>query len=80
MNKYLETNENIFVLPRLGGSAGWSTLLYAKGCGFESSQGTDLGCRLDPSWGAWGRQPMDVSLSVSVFLSPPLPLSLKKKS
>ena len=47
-----------------------------KVAGSDPNQGTYLGCRPGPLWGIHERQPhIDVSLSLS--LSPSLPLSLK---
>ena len=67
------------------GSGGWSIFLYTKRLGGSiPSQGTYLGCRFTLSWGMYGRQPVNVSasLSLSHFLSlPPLlkPIKVFKK-
>ena len=54
-----------------------SVILWLQRCGFNSRQGTCLGCRSDPRSGCYGRPLVDISLSQWCFsLSNPFSLSI----
>lgn len=59
--------KNLVKLPWLGGAVGWSLLPTPKGGGFDSGQGTYLGCGLDPQSRGVRRQVINVSLSFPPF-------------
>ena len=61
------------VLPWLAGLSGLNASLKNRVTGSIPSQGTCLGCRPGPQWGALKRQPhIDVSLPLSFSLPSPL--------
>ena len=65
-------------MPWPGGSVGWSIVLFTKRLQvqFPVKAHTQVVGSI-PSWGVIRRQPIDVSLPLSLSLSPLFPLSLK---
>ena len=64
------------ILPWPCGSVGWSSVLYMKRFDLIPGKCTYRGCRFDPQLGHIWKQPIHVSNSFSLPLSPPLLSSL----
>nr|KAF6353588.1 hypothetical protein mPipKuh1_010501 [Pipistrellus kuhlii] len=68
-------NVGFFFIKKCTPGPGWfgsvdrASACGVEGSGFDSGQGTCLGCNLYPHWGTCRRQPINDSLSLLMFLS-----------